>query len=615
MSDVKSGKAFAFADLKRLFVYVKPYRGRFYGSLVMAIILSAITPVRPYLIQVTIEKATHTNTPVPAFLKWFFFNTDLNDVTKFIIAITIFQVIFLLLESVIRFSFTFITSWVGQAVVKDLRVSVFKKVLGLNLRQFDRTPIGTLTTRTINDIESINDVFADGLIPIIADLLSIIIILITMFVTDWQLTLIALIPFPFLLWATYYFKESVNKSYIKVRNAVAALNAFVQEHLTGMMIVQAFGAEQWEEKKFKEINAKHRNANIRAIFAYSIFFPIVEIVLAVSMGLLVWWLAGKAANNPIANENLAGKLVAFILYLNLIFRPLRVIADKFNVLQMGLIASERVFKVLDNADEIPPSPANALSAKNIKGKINFDQVCFAYTDENYVLKNINFEVKAGETVALVGHTGSGKTSIISLLNRMYSIQKGNIKIDDKNILDYNLDSLRSKIGVVLQDVFLFSGSIMENITLRSESISKEQVVHAAKLIGVHDFIMQFPGGYDYHVMERGNTLSMGQRQLISFIRALLYNPAILILDEATSSIDSESEVMIQHAIDTLISGRTSIVIAHRLSTIRKADKIIVLDKGEIRESGTHEELLAQKGMYEKLYHMQFENKKQVGVVY
>lgn len=615
MSDVKSGKAFAFADLKRLFVYVKPYRGRFYGSLVMAIILSAITPVRPYLIQVTIEKATHTNTPVPAFLKWFFFNTDLNDVTKFIIAITIFQVIFLLLESVIRFSFTFITSWVGQAVVKDLRVSVFKKVLGLNLRQFDRTPIGTLTTRTINDIESINDVFADGLIPIIADLLSIIIILITMFVTDWQLTLIALIPFPFLLWATYYFKESVNKSYIKVRNAVAALNAFVQEHLTGMMIVQAFGAEQREEKKFKEINAKHRNANIRAIFAYSIFFPIVEIVLAVSMGLLVWWLAGKAANNPIANENLAGKLVAFILYLNLIFRPLRVIADKFNVLQMGLIASERVFKVLDNADEIPPSPANALSAKNIKGKINFDQVCFAYTDENYVLKNINFEVKAGETVALVGHTGSGKTSIISLLNRMYSIQKGNIKIDDKNILDYNLDSLRSKIGVVLQDVFLFSGSIMENITLRSESISKEQVVHAAKLIGVHDFIMQFPGGYDYHVMERGNTLSMGQRQLISFIRALLYNPAILILDEATSSIDSESEVMIQHAIDTLISGRTSIVIAHRLSTIRKADKIIVLDKGEIRESGTHEELLAQKGMYEKLYHMQFENKKQVGVVY
>ena len=580
----------------------------------MAIILSAITPVRPYLIQVTIEKATHSNAPVPTFLKWIFFNTDLNDVTKFIIAITIFQVIFLLLESVIRFSFTFITSWVGQAVVKDLRISVFKKVLGLNLRQFDRTPIGTLTTRTINDIESINDVFADGLIPIIADLLSIIIILVVMFVTDWQLTLIALVPFPFLIWATYYFKESVNKSYIKVRNAVAALNAFIQEHLTGMMIVQAFGAEQREEQKFRKINREHRNANIRSIFAYSIFFPIVEIVLAVSMGLLVWWLAGKAANNPIANENLAGKLVAFILYLNLIFRPLRVIADKFNVLQMGMIAAERVFKVLDNTDEIPPSPPNAISAEHIKGKINFDHIWFAYTDENYVLKNINFEVKAGETVALVGHTGSGKTSIISLLNRMYPVQKGEIKIDGKNITEYNLDSLRKKIGVVLQDVFLFSGSILDNITLRSETISKEQVVHAAKLIGVHDFIMQFPGGYDYNVMERGNTLSMGQRQLISFIRALLYDPAILILDEATSSIDSESEAMIQHAIETLISGRTSIVIAHRLSTIRKADKIIVLDKGEIRESGTHESLLAQKGFYEKLYHMQFENKERVGVV-
>ncbi|MEO7210825.1 MAG: ABC transporter ATP-binding protein, partial [Chitinophagaceae bacterium] len=487
-------KSFSFADLKRLFIYVRPYRGKFYGSLVMAIILSAITPVRPYLIQVTIEKATHSNAPVPTFLKWIFFNTDLNDVTKFIIAITIFQVIFLLLESVIRFSFTFITSWVGQAVVKDLRTSVFKKVLGLNLRQFDRTPIGTLTTRTINDIESINDVFADGLIPIIADLLSIIIILVVMFVTDWQLTLIALVPFPFLIWATYYFKESVNKSYIKVRNAVAALNAFIQEHLTGMMIVQAFGAEQREEQKFRKINTEHRDANIRSIFAYSIFFPIVEIVLAVSMGLLVWWLAGKAANNPVANENLAGKLVAFILYLNLIFRPLRVIADKFNVLQMGMIAAERVFKVLDNADEIPPSPPNALSAENIKGKINFDHIWFAYADENYVLKNINFEVKAGETVALVGHTGSGKTSIISLLNRMYPVQKGEIKIDGKNIIDYDLDSLRKKIGVVLQDVFLFSGSILDNITLRSETISKEQVVHATKLIGVHDFIMQFPGG-------------------------------------------------------------------------------------------------------------------------
>lgn len=614
MPAVKKDKGFSFADLKRLFIYVRPYRRKFYGSLLLAIILSAITPVRPYLIQITIEKATQPNTTTPAFLKWLFLNIDLHDVTNFIIAITIFQVIFLLVESFLRFTFTFITAWMGQAVVKDLRVSVFKKVLGLQLRQFDRTPIGTLTTRTINDIESINNVFADGLIPIIADLLSIVIILITMFVTDWRLTLIALVPFPFLLWATYYFKESVNKSYIRVRNAVAALNAFVQEHLTGMMIVQAFSAEKREQGKFQEINKEHRNANIRSIFAYSIFFPIVEIVLAISMGLLVWWLAGKAANNPIANENLAGKLVSFILYLNLIFRPLRVIADKFNVLQMGLIASERVFKVLDNKDEIPPALSNALSADNIKGQISFEKVWFAYTDEHFVLKNISFDVKAGETIALVGHTGSGKTSIISLINRMYPIYRGEIKIDGQNINDYDLDSLRRKIGVVLQDVFLFSGSILDNITLRSENISQEQVEAAAKLIGVHDFIMQFPGGYHYKVMERGNTLSMGQRQLISFIRALLYDPTILILDEATSSIDSESEVMIQHAIETLISGRTSIVIAHRLSTIRKADKIIVLDKGEIKETGTHDELLAQKGMYEKLYHLQFEKKQNTAPV-
>ncbi len=614
MQGDKKDKGFSFADLRRLFIYVRPYRRKFYGSLLLAVILSAITPVRPYLIQVTIEKATEAKTTTPAFLHWLFFNVDLQNVTNFIIAVTIFQVIFLLVETFLRFTFTFTTAWLGQAVVKDLRLHVFKKVLGLQLRQFDRTPIGTLTTRTINDIESINNVFADGLIPIIADLLSIVIILITMFITDWQLTLIALIPFPFLLWATYYFKESVNKSYIRVRNAVAALNAFVQEHLTGMMVVQAFSAEEREQEKFKAINKEHRNANIRSIFAYSIFFPIVEIVLAVSMGLLVWWLAGKAANNPIANENLAGKLVSFILYLNLIFRPLRVIADKFNVLQMGLIASERVFKVLDNKDEIPPSLPNAIRAENLKGQISFEKVWFAYVDEHYVLRNISFDVKAGETIALVGHTGSGKTSIISLINRMYPVNQGIIKIDGQAIETYDLESLRRQIGVVLQDVFLFSGSIMDNITLRSPQITQAQVEEAARLIGVHDFIMQFPGGYQYNVMERGNTLSMGQRQLLSFIRALLYNPTILILDEATSSIDSESEMMIQRAIDTLISGRTSIVIAHRLSTIRKADKIIVLDKGEIKESGTHEDLLAQKGIYEKLYHMQFEKKEKAGTL-
>jgi len=672
-------KIFGFSVLRRVFKFVKPYRLHFFISLVLAILLAVITPVRPYLIQLTVNKATHKGGPVPGWLQWFLFGTDITNAGQFIYAITVLQIALLLVETGMRFLFTFLTSWLGQSVVKDMRVTVYSKIMSLNLRQFDTTPIGTLTTRTINDIESINDIFSDGLIPIIADMLSIVVIFVVMFWTNWELTLISFIPIPLLLIATYYFKESVNKSFIKVRNAVAALNAFVQEHITGMQVVQAFAAEDREFDKFKKINKEHRNANIKSIFAYSVFFPIVEIVLAVSMGLLVWWLARKAGLNPGKDQNLAGELVAFILYLNLIFRPLRVIADKFNVLQMGMIAAERVFKVLDNGDVTPttttppspkpPSPKGGLTNsvmlpnlsmlndstnishstiitnKNvdgskpiepaqialsrlispplgdggvdgsaaIRGEIEFDHVWFAYVDDNYVLKNISFHIKAGETIALVGHTGSGKTSIISLLNRLYHIQKGAIKVDGLSIDEYDLDKLRSSIGVVLQDVFLFSGSVMDNITLRNPAITKEQVVQAAKIIGVHDFIMRLPGGYSYNVMERGNTLSMGQRQLISFIRALLYNPSVLVLDEATSSIDTESEMLIQHAIDTLIADRTSIVIAHRLSTIRKANKIIVLDKGEIQETGTHEELLALGGFYSKLHNMQFEKKKAAAV--
>ncbi|MEI9959018.1 MAG: ABC transporter ATP-binding protein, partial [Ferruginibacter sp.] len=410
--------------------------------------------------------------------------------------------------------------------------------------------------------------------------------------------------------ATYFFKESVNKSFIRVRNAVANLNAFVQEHITGMSVVQAFAAEKREHDKFNTINKEHRNANIKSIFAYSVFFPIVELVMALSIGLLVY----KAGNDAlgltgIKNEEMAGIITSFIICLNLLFRPLRVIADKFNVLQMGMIASERVFKVLDNEDSATNEGKHI--PVSIAGKVAFDKVWFAYIDEQYVLKDISFAINAGETLAIVGHTGSGKTSIISLLNRLYHIQKGSIKIDDKNIEAYPLDTLRSQIGVVLQDVFLFSGSIMDNVTLRNPAIKKEEVINAAKLIGIHDFIMQLPGNYDYNVMERGATLSMGQRQLLSFVRALLYNPAILILDEATSSVDTESENLIQHAIDTLITNRTSIVIAHRLSTIRKADKIMVLDKGEIKEIGTHDELLAKEGFYYQLHKMQFEKKAAV----
>jgi ATP-binding cassette, subfamily B, multidrug efflux pump len=578
-------KTFDIALLKRVLQFTGPYRKVFIGSIAMAILLAAFTPVRPFLIQYTVDKFIGGKN-----LDW-------------VIYITIIQIAFLLVETGFRFYFSYITTWLGQAVVKDIRIKVFKKVVNLNLRQFDRTPIGTLTTRTVDDIERINDIFSDGLIPMIADLLSILCVLGIMFWTDWKLTLVCLIPFPIIILATYYFKESVNRSFHRVRNAVSHLNAFVQEHITGMYIVQSFAAEKREADKFRDINKEHRDANIKAIFAYSVFFPIVEIVLALSMGLIVWFTAREALSLQVSQY---GKVMSFILYLNLIFRPLRVIADKFNVLQMGMIASERVFKVLDNEDFLAPSPKDAISIIPAKGKVEFDHVWFGYDETHPVLKDVTFTALPGQTIAIVGHTGSGKTTIISLLNRLYEVNRGEIRIDDVRVDNYQLDVLRKSIGVVLQDVFLFSGSVMDNITLMNPEISREKVIEAAKLIGMHDFIMQLPGGYDYNVMERGATLSVGQRQLLSFIRALLYNPTVLILDEATSSVDTESEQMIEHAIDTLIADRTSIVIAHRLSTIQRADKIIVLDKGEIKEIGNHAELLEKGGFYSKLYQMQFE---------
>lgn len=577
---------FDISRLRRIFQYAAPYKAKFYWSVILAIVLAALTPVRPLLIQLTVDKYIPQSLP------------------RMVVYITIIQVGIILIETAMRFVFSYVTAWLGQAVVKDIRVAVYKKILGLNLRQFDRTPIGTLTTRTINDIESINEIFSDGLIPIIADLLSIICILAYMFWVDWQLTFIALIPFPIMIIATYYFKESINKSFFKVRNAVAALNAYAQEHLSGMNVVQAFAAERNEFNKFKAINKQHRNANINAIFAYSVFFPVIEIVLALSIGLVVWFAAKETLH---LQQSQQGIIVSFILCLNLLFRPLRMIADKFNVVQMGVIASDRVFTVLDNEDEEKtPEGGYIQPGRRVAGSIDFKNVSFAYVDEHWVLKDVSFEIDPGQTVAIVGHTGSGKTTIISLINRFYNIQKGSIEIDGTAITKLSPDYLRENIGVVLQDVFLFSGSIMDNITLRNPNITKDQVIAAAKMIDMHDFIMRLPGGYDYNVKERGATLSLGQRQLLSFIRALLYNPSILVLDEATSSIDTESEILIQKATDKLIQGRTSIVIAHRLSTIRKADKILVLDKGKLMEAGTHTELLAKGGFYARLHKMQFE---------
>ncbi|MCW3123010.1 MAG: antibiotic transporter ATP-binding protein [Flavipsychrobacter sp.] len=570
-------KPFNISLLRRIFSFTRPYRSTLFTAMILGIILAVVSPLRPYLIQVAVDKYI-----------------AVKDMPGLWIVAVIYSVV-LIVESAFRFWFTYRANWLGQTVVNDLRNTVFKKILFQNISFYDHTPIGTLTTRTINDIESINDVFSEGIISIIADILTIVSIIIVMLVTDWRITLVCLATFPLLILATWWFKEAVNKSFQRVRNAVAALNAFVQEHLTGMYIVQAFAAEHREMGKFNEINKEHRDANIKGIFAYSVFFPIVEIILASSMGLLVWYGASRILHYGAS----VGVIISFVMYLNLLFRPLRMMADKFNVLQMGMIAGERVFTVLDSEDYLANNGQR--TAEKVKGEVTFSDVHFSYKPGVPVLRGVSFQLNAGKTMAVVGHTGAGKTSIISILNRLYEIEKGNILIDCHDLHEYDIYSLRSHIGIVLQDVFLFSGTIADNITLRNADIPRSKVIEVAKMLGIDEFIMRLPGGYDFNVMERGNTLSQGQRQLLSFARALLYDPAILILDEATSSVDSQSEQLIQHAIDTLIKGRTSIVIAHRLSTIRKADEIIVLDHGIITERGNHSSLIAHKGAYYELY--------------
>lgn len=574
MEPKKSG---GFKVLKRIFSYTSPYKSRLTISITLAIVLAALAPVRPYLIQKSVDQFV------------------VHKMLHALIWITVWQLGILLVESLLRFIFMYVTNWLGQTVVNDLRQDVFKKVIHQNLAYYDNTPIGTLTTRTVNDIEAINDIFSEGLISIIADVLTIIAIMAIMFYTDWRLTLISLAAFPLLIIATYFFKESVNKSFHQVRNAVAKLNAFVQEHIAGMYVVQVFAAEKKEWEKFGEINKDHRDANIKAIFAYSVFFPIVEIILAISMGLLVWYGASQMLDYHVTQ----GVIIAFIMYLNLLFRPLRMLADKFNTLQMGVVAAERVLGVLDS-EEFLQKDGN-LKPESIAGEVAFQNVEFEYKPGVPVLRGISFKVEAGQTVALVGHTGAGKTSIISILNRMYEIKSGHILIDGKDLQDYDIAFLRNHIGIVLQDVFLFSGTIYENITMRNDEIPLDKVIEICKMLGVHEFVMQLPDNYHFNVRERGNMLSQGQRQLLSFARALLYNPSLLILDEATASVDTESEILIQRAIEKLISGRTAIVIAHRLSTIRKADQIIVLDKGNIIEQGNHDSLLDFKGVYHKMY--------------
>lgn len=581
-----------FSLLKRIIRLANPYRTVFYSSIFMAVVLSLLAICRPLLIIYSTDRYITAA------------KFDFEGLKRMVLL----MILLLTTEGILRYIFNYITAWLGQNIVKDMRVRVYSHIIHSRLKYFDTTPIGTSTTRTITDIEAINDTFSEGLISIVADILTIITVLGAMFYTNWKVAIASLLVLPALLWVTRWFQRGVKKSFQQERIEIARLNAFLQEHITGMRIIQIFNAEEKERKKFEAINASLRDANIRGIWYYSLFFPSVEVCLAVAIGAMVW-MSSHEILRQILNPDLSkpalgvGIISGFLLLINMLFRPLRFIADKVNVIQRGIVASERVFKLLDKDVFIPNT--GKFSPEKTEGKIAFENVWFAYNEENFVLKNISFHLSAGETLAIVGATGSGKTSTISILGRFYEINKGAIKIDDVDISDYELTALRSKMSVVLQDVFLFAGSVYENITLRNENISREEVVRAAKLVGAHDFIMRLPDGYDYKVMERGATLSMGQRQLISFVRALVYNPAILILDEATSSIDSESEALIQHAIEELVKGRTSIVIAHRLSTIRHAHKIMVLDKGELKEFGTHDELLEMNGYYKKLYDMQF----------
>jgi ATP-binding cassette subfamily B multidrug efflux pump len=568
--------------LGRVLALAKPYKKVFILAGVLTVLLAPLAILRPYIIKIMVDD--------------YIFKFDIPGLTNMAMLLGVI----LMIDVALRYVFIYSTSWLGQSVIKDLRVRMFNHISSLRLSYFDTTPIGTSTTRTINDIETINTVFSQGAITILADLFTVFAVLAIMLITSWKLTLVCLTTLPFLMIATYIFKEKVKASYQKVRTQITKMNAFLQERISGMRIVQIFNAEEKELEKFKDINRKYTQANLDAIFYYAVFFPVVEIISAAALGLLVWW----GARGVIGGEVTTGTFIAFPIYLSMLFRPIRMLADRFNTLQMGLVAAERVFNLLDKNDIIENN--GTIKKESIKGNVEFDNVSFAYNNIDNVLKNLNFKIKAGETLAICGSTGSGKTTIINILNRFYDIQKGEILIDGVNIKDYELFDLRKKIAIVLQDVFLFSGSVMENITLRDDRISEEEVIDAAKLIGAHEFIERLPGGYNYQVMERGATLSMGQRQLISFVRALVFNPDILILDEATSSIDPESESVIQYAIEKLIDKRTSIIIAHRLSTIRHADNIMVLSKGKIVEFGAHDALLEiEDGHYKELYEMQF----------
>ncbi|MEQ6167318.1 ABC transporter ATP-binding protein [Ekhidna sp. MALMAid0563] len=576
-----SGNIVDLTVLKRLFVFAKPYIGVFYFLVFLTIALSIAGPLRPMLIQKAIDN-----------------NVAQGDYPG-LVNMILLLIGLLVIQAIIQYLHTFYSGWLGQNIIKDIRIKLYRHIQGLKLTFFDKTPIGRLVTRNISDIETLAEVFSTGIAGIIADVMQLLVILGFMFWMDWSLTLVSLSLLPILLFATYVFKEKVKVAFNEVRAAVSNLNSFVQEHITGMNIVQIFNSEQREFEKFKEINKEHRKANIRSVLYYATYFPVAEVIQAAGIGLIVWYGGGQMIQGNME----FGMLIAFILYLQMFFRPIRMIADRFNTLQMGIVSSNRILDLLDNQDHIQDNGTH--QPEHVTGSVKFKDVWFAYVEDDYVLKDISFEVNAGETIALVGATGAGKSSVINLLSRFYEINKGHIYVDDTDVREYNLQNLRSHIAVVLQDVFLFSDSIYNNITLRNPDISREKVLEAAEMVGALPFIEKLPGGLDYNVQERGATLSVGQRQLISFVRAMVYDPKIIVLDEATSSVDTETEELIQSAIQKMMHGRTSIVIAHRLSTIQNANQILVLDKGEIVERGNHEELLRKDGHYAHLHQMQY----------
>lgn len=575
-----------FKIFKRLVKYVKPYRKLLIIAFLCTIFLALVTPIRPLISGYVVNEFILKSDDSSALLNW-----------------SLLLLGMLFLEGVFQFLGSYTSNLLAQSIIRDIRHKLFEHISTFKMKYFDKTPIGTLVTRVISDIGAISEVFSSGLVDILGDLMTLVVVIIIMFIVNWQLTLLTLIPIPLLIIATRIFAKAMRSSFHQEGIQVNRLNTFVQERITGISIVQLFNREKKEQAAFEDINKAHRQAHINAVWAFSIFFPVVEILSSLSIAFLIVWGAFQFYDDGTKNPGIYGEIFSFILWINMLFRPIRQLADKFNILQRGIVRAERVFEVIDLQEHV--QDAGTKTDVDFNQNITFKDIYFAYKEEDWILKDINLSIEQGKTIAFVGATGAGKTSIVNLLGRFYEYQKGDIFIGEENIKDIELQTLRKNIAIVLQDVFLFSDTIHNNITLGDPNISREQVIEAAKAVSAHEFIEKLPGGYDYEVGERGGVLSVGQRQLLAFIRAYVYNPHVLILDEATSSVDNESEELIQMATEKLTQGRTSIVIAHRLSTIQNADLIVVLEKGEIMEMGTHNELLQTEGYYKNLHDIQF----------